>query len=509
VEWWSKSFPKTFKYIGEGQAKGGGGGGTFGSAVSNAVGGLLRSARQESMSDGVQDEMAEAPPSMARPAAPGSTGAFGDSEGGGGARHAKMDMASVSKKRTGRGDGGDDGSTAAQITIKEWNPSTPYLQEIQAQEKSKAYDSYLGKKKTYGASPGFYLDCANFFFKQDRILALRILSNLAELKIEDAPLLRVLAWRMIEAEEINLAIEVFEKVIRLRPEEPQSHRDLALAYAKKMEVSHDTNDGVKAAELFYHVVLGSWDRFAEVETIVVMELNHLLMRMEKLDEKNKSHWKKKVEFIDSRLTKLLDLDVRITMSWDANNTDMDLHVIEPSGEEAFYGHNLTTIGGLVSRDFTQGYGPEEYVIHHAMPGVYKIKVKYYGSRQQNLMGPVTVSANVITNYGRSDEKHQLLTLRLTEAKDMMEIGSIAFGKVATEDSSKVSSLTLDEVKKLKKGMSTKSVIEALGEPERREGGALSVLLYRLVDGTQIRMGFGPELLWIRQVLDGAERNILQ
>ena len=50
------------------------------------------------------------------------------------------------------------------------------------------------------------------------------------------------------------------------------------------------------------------------------------------------------------------------MSWDADATDMDLHVVEPSGEEAFYSHNRTTIGGLVSRDFTQGYGPEEYMV---------------------------------------------------------------------------------------------------------------------------------------------------
>ena len=44
------------------------------------------------------------------------------------------------------------------------------------------------------------------------------------------------------------------------------------------------------------------------------------------------------------------------MTWDADLTDMDLHVIEPSGEEAYYSHNRTRIGGMVSRDFTAGYG---------------------------------------------------------------------------------------------------------------------------------------------------------
>ena len=50
------------------------------------------------------------------------------------------------------------------------------------------------------------------------------------------------------------------------------------------------------------------------------------------------------------------------LTWDADQTDIDLWVTEPSGEKCFYGHNRTTIGGLLSRDFTDGYGPEEYCL---------------------------------------------------------------------------------------------------------------------------------------------------
>ncbi len=34
----------------------------------------------------------------------------------------------------------------------------------------------------------------------------------------------------------------------------------------------------------------------------------------------------------------------------------------------YYGRNRTPSGGLVSRDFTQGYGPEEYMIRVGIPG---------------------------------------------------------------------------------------------------------------------------------------------
>jgi hypothetical protein len=404
------------------------------------------------------------------------------------------------------GSGSEDNLSA--ISIKEWNPSTPYLTAIQAKSQKEAYDAYLRERKTYRLSPAFYLDCANYFFKFDKSVAIRILSNLAEMKLEDAGMLRVFAWRLVQAEEIDSAIEILEKVSRLRPEDPQSHRDLALALAQRLKRDKKIADGIRAAELFNRVILGEWGgRFDEIETIVVMELNHLLSTMEKID----SGSIKKVQFIDKRLRKLLDLDMRITMSWDADNTDMDLHVIEPSGEEAFYGHPRTRWGGLVSRDITQGYGPEEYVIRKAQPGNYQIRCKYFGSRQQTLMGPVTVTAKVFTNYGRPNEKHQILTLRLTGSNDMIDIGAIAFGNSSDpkNNPAKVSQLSLDKVKALTKGMSQDEVQRNLGAAERQDGSSLKILHYRLVDGAEVQLGFGPNLLWIKKIESGAEISILK
>jgi uncharacterized protein YfaP (DUF2135 family) len=105
---------------------------------------------------------------------------------------------------------------------------------------------------------------------------------------------------------------------------------------------------------------------------------------------------------------------------------MDLWVTEPSGEKAFYGHNRTTIGGLVSRDFTQGYGPEEYLLRKAMTGMYKIEANYYGSRQVTLSGPTTLQMDVFTNFGRPNEKRQSITLRLKEARETFHVGDIEF-----------------------------------------------------------------------------------
>ena len=282
------------------------------------------------------------------------------------------------------------------------------------------------------------------------------------MKLDDAALLRAFAWRLGEAAELDRAVEVLERVRGLRPEDPQSLRDLALVLADRMDRDRRTADGVRAARLLNDVIVGEWPRFEEVEVVVLMELNRLLARLERLDPAVAS----KVDFVDSRLRKLLDVDVRIVMSWDADNTDIDLHVVEPSGEEAFYGHNLTTIGGHVSRDFTQGYGPEEYVLRRAMPGVYKIRCKYYGSSQQTLVGPATVAAVVITNYGRPNERRQTLTLRLDKVKEMVDIGEVTIGggASAVTDAKPAPRVTRAMVEALARGAERADVERQLGSP---------------------------------------------
>jgi tetratricopeptide (TPR) repeat protein len=298
----------------------------------------------------------------------------------------------------------------------------------------------MKNRAQYGTSPGFFLDCADCFQEAgDQEMALQVLSNIAELELEDATLLRVLGHRLVQIGQFDLAVQTFEQVLQLRPEEPQSYRDLALALARRadttweyLKVSHFTHaqdadalaasaraDDARAIDLLAQVVMGHWDdRFPEIEVIALEEVNRIIP------------WAKAAGVsavpLDPRLIKLLDVDVRIVMTWHADNTDIDLWVTEPSGEKAFYDHNRTTIGGLVSRDFTQGYGPEEYMVRRAAHGTYKIEANYFGSRATRLLGPVTVQVDVLTNYGRSNEQRKSLTLRLKEAKETVHVGEIEF-----------------------------------------------------------------------------------
>lgn len=247
---------------------------------------------------------------------------------------------------------------------------------------------------------------------------LRVLSNLSELALDDPPLMRVQAWRLQQAGELDLAIQILQRVLRLRPDEPQSSRDLALALGERFEHSGQPKDGKRAVKLLYEVAQRTWDRFPEIELIALMEMNRLI----ELGRRHGHDWEMD---IDRRLLKTLDLDLRISLGWDADLTDVDLHVYEPNGDHAYYGHNRTTIGGLVSRDFRDGYGPEEYVLRRAMGGAYAIKAHYYRYHQQTLTGACTVLATVFTNYARPNEARQCLALRLDQPHQGVMVGEVS------------------------------------------------------------------------------------
>lgn len=316
----------------------------------------------------------------------------------------------------------------ADITVKAWDPETPYLKAMKAAEKGDAYDVYLREREKYVASPAFYLDCAEFFFvRKDRRLGLRVLTNIAELKLENPLLLRIIAHKAEQIGAAALAIDLFTQVLAMRPEEPQSYRDLALVLAKragdkKRDVAERRTDANRALALLNDVVVREWDgRFPEIETIAVSEANAILVAATRaeIDVRNP---------LDERLVKNLDADVRILLTWHTDLTDMDLWVTEPSNEKCDYSHNRTTIGGRMSHDLTQGYGPEEYTVRRAMPGTYKIQVNYYGSNQVTLTGGTTIQATVITNFGRKNEKRKSITMRLENKQEVIDIGAIAFGE---------------------------------------------------------------------------------
>ena len=132
------------------------------------------------------------------------------------------------------------------------------------------------------------------------------------------------------------------------------------------------------------------------------------------------------DFIDSRVKENFPVDIRIVLTWNTDNCDIDLWTTDPDNEKCYYNHKLTVLGGHNSRDFIQGYGPEEFCLKTAKKGVYTIEADYYGTNSQKIVQPVVVQAEVYTNFGKPNQKKQILTLRLETVKGSYLVGTIQF-----------------------------------------------------------------------------------
>jgi len=412
VAWWNRDFPKGEPpaplQIAKAEAPA-----AFG-ALSAPREASSRSERSETMRGAAKDDERQLSRNAAAPPAAAPVVAEGDGGALNGVRKAA------------RGDGQPATARAPAtiaIAITPAANASPALKRLEAAPPDERIRVYLDERRANEASVGFFLDAAEFFLARDdresRAQGLRALSNLAELDLQNRQVLRLLGYRLQQAGEAGLAVPIFERVVELAPNEPQSHRDLGLALAETGEVQG-------AVERLYEVVTGGWDgRFADIDLIALAELNGVV------DKARRDGKRVDTSRIDARLLRNLPLDVRVVLAWDADNTDVDLHVIDPNGEEVYFGHNASYQGGTITRDATGGYGPEEFSLRLAKPGKYRIEANFYGHRQQVLTSGTGLMLWLSSGFATAAQQDRRTTIRVkSERGERIVVGEFEVGAKA-------------------------------------------------------------------------------
>eukprot|EP00854_Cymbomonas_tetramitiformis_P000381 gene381-713_t len=293
----------------------------------------------------------------------------------------------------------------------------------------------------------------------------KVVSNVLELKLQDAQTCRVVAYHLLSISRWTTAIQILELVLELVPREPQSHTDLA--FARFLQLRHTTGyssdwqdrahqaaqddkteeEIVQLRQVTTHLVTvlkGQWEpRFCEIEWPCLILLSWVVSWAE---------WRWPERFAGGALWPEAELpaaeyrlsgggdgcgpgeeesggtQLRIGMfvwlGWDTDHTDVDLHVKEPGGEEVYYSNKQSSITGAeLSRDFTDGYGPEVYTCIRAPKGAYRIQTHYFGSRQDSTStggtSAVIWSIQHLGDFKR--ERIRFSTVRLVRHKEKQTV----------------------------------------------------------------------------------------
>jgi Vault protein inter-alpha-trypsin domain/Uncharacterized protein conserved in bacteria (DUF2135) len=291
-------------------------------------------------------------------------------------------------------------SVVVPIKTSSWNPDRLYLKAIKAAASEKKYTVYLELRETQINNPNFYYDVANYFYENgEKQKALLILSNIADLGLENHQLYKTLTYTLRQWQAYEDALFTAKQIVKWREHEPQSHRDLALTLENNKQYQAAFDELIKALEVNYYGEMSG--QYEGVEDIILMDINRMIAE----------HPSIKTGKLDKKYVAKMPVDVRIILNWNQMDVDIDMHIIEPNKEECYYGHKSTEAGARFSKDFTEGYGPEQYLIRNAIKGKYLVKTNYFGERTLTENGPATVMVEIyITKNGITEKKIQTIQL---------------------------------------------------------------------------------------------------
>lgn len=300
------------------------------------------------------------------------------------------------------------------VQTKSWNPDRLYLKALASAPKEKQYDLYFELRKAQERNPSFYFDVAHFFYNQGDVKkALLVISNIADLGLENHQLYKTLTYTLRQWKDYQDAVFTAKQVVKWRSHEPQSLRDYALALEDAGKYQEAFDELVKSLEVNYYGEMSG--QYEGVEDIVLMDINRLIT----------AHPGLKTGKLEKKYLAKMPVDIRIIMNWNQMDVDLDLHVIEPTGEECYYSHKSTAIGGRFSKDFTEGYGPEQYLIRNAVKGKYQIKTNYFGESELTENGPATILVEIYTTKAGKVSR-TLKTIQLGKVKENETLAEIVW-----------------------------------------------------------------------------------
>ncbi len=137
---------------------------------------------------------------------------------------------------------------------------------------------------------------------------------------------------------------------------------------------------------------------------------------------------KRVQFLETRGAKAA---LRVILAWDDNQAEVDLHVVTPDGQHAFWAQPVLQGGGGLDVDSVDGAGPEMFSLTQPRPGAYHFYVNYWGNfgnagyhfdetRQKPI---VTVRMTVVQRENTPAEKRETFVVPLRKVGDLTWVRS--------------------------------------------------------------------------------------
>jgi tetratricopeptide (TPR) repeat protein len=211
--------------------------------------------------------------------------------------------------------------------------------------------------------------------------AARAFASLIEIAPSKPELLQRAGLLLLRTNRAALAEAPLRRALELRPDRANAYRHLALLLWRDGRVE----EAARVLETATRQDFPRW--YGSVQRVVHEELGYVYRAWMKKDPSARAEIEQRAREYEVDLSRTDAL--RVTLAWETDANDVDLHVVDPAGEEVYYSHPKSDSGLQLYEDITQGLGPEVVRTARAPRGTYHVGVRYFAA------GPMGISRGVV------------------------------------------------------------------------------------------------------------------
>nr|WP_294976136.1 DUF2135 domain-containing protein [uncultured Pseudomonas sp.] len=136
---------------------------------------------------------------------------------------------------------------------------------------------------------------------------------------------------------------------------------------------------------------------------------------------------KRIQFYEANRSRLPPR-IRLALGWNDPKAELDLHIVTPDGQHAFWAHPRLSNGGALDPDGVDGPGPEMFTMTAPLHGTYLVYVNYWGNLNSqgynfqagsNEQDVITAEINLVFNENSVNEKRETFVVPMRTIGDLV------------------------------------------------------------------------------------------
>lgn len=294
-----------------------------------------------------------------------------------------------------------------QLAIKSaYVPEIPeYIKEYySADSEEKAGQIFENQEKRFNNSPYYLLDVSQYFKSTwgNNKKSLALLDTMAQKFAHDAIALKALAYRYEKMGTLESALQQYLKVLKLRPRDAQSHRDVANAY-------EEIGNYQKALHIYtrYELAVNDldsvpFDKYGTDElmttermNIINLDAGEFILESGVLEESTKSP------------------KARVLFEWNKNAAEFELQFVDPEKYYDRWEYSIETKEAELSAAILKGYFSKQFFLDDDLKGEWVINISYFGKGTQD---PTYLKVTTFFDYDTMEERKVTKVFKLTQIK---------------------------------------------------------------------------------------------